>query len=239
MKKNNLLQYQNVVLKSLAHRIDDFYLAGGTALSLFYFQHRKSLDLDFFTHNFAQLRVKEIIGYLKKDLRTEVKLLRQNLNGPKVKVAIYNIYFTSRDTLKIDFVEDVLELIKAPNIVGGINILSLEDIYLRKVHAVAGSISTFDEIGREKFLGGRIEAKDFFDLYFLSHTFRPLSDFVGSYCNATIKEGLINWFNSFDRMDMMDGVLSLDTDKKIDFKKLEKHFKEEIDKIIERQLKKI
>jgi predicted nucleotidyltransferase len=236
MKKDKIQQYQHKVLKSLAGKIDDFKLAGGTALSLFYFQHRKSFDLDFFTANFKPLRVQEIVGYLKKDLRKEIKLVAQSLGKDRLKLAIYNIIFTVGDILKIDFVEDVLELIKRPKMVEGINILSLEDIYLRKIYAIAGTIDTFDEVGHKKFIGGRSEAKDFYDLYFLSHTFMALADFTDRYCNATIKEGLIRWFRSFDRLHLIEGLLSLDTNKRLDYKELERHFKKEIDKIIVKQV---
>ena len=236
MTKDKISRYQNTVLKTLANRIDDFYLVGGTALSLFYFQHRKSLDLDFFTRNFKYPRVKEIIEYLKMTLKIKVKIIAQSLEEGKVKIVVCNIHFGSRDALKIDFVEDTLDLIKRPRAVEGINVLSLEDIYLRKIYAATGMVRALDEIGRKEFAGGRQEAKDLYDLYFLSHTFMPVSNFADKYCNITIKEGLIRWFHTFDRMAMMDGILTLDINKKIDYKELEKHFKKEINKIVEKQL---
>ena len=58
---------QKKVLKKLSGKIDDFYLAGGTALSLFYFQHRLSVDLDFFApaKEFSFRRVEEIVAELE------------------------------------------------------------------------------------------------------------------------------------------------------------------------------
>ena len=53
--------YQEKVLKALEGKIDNFYLAGGTALSLFYFHHRQSDDLDFFTQEFNQDMINKII----------------------------------------------------------------------------------------------------------------------------------------------------------------------------------
>lgn len=236
MKKDRIVHHQNTVLKVFSHKLDDFYLVGGTALSLFYFQHRKSLDLDFFTRHFTYLRVKEIIGYLERTLKAKVKIIAQSLEEGKAKIVVCNIYFGPKDVLKIYFVEDVVDLIKRPKVMEGINILSLEDIYLRKIYAVTGVVRVLDEVGRKKFVGGRIDAKDFYDLYFLSHTFMPLSNFTDKYCNATIEEGLIRWFYTFDRMGMMDGILTLDINKKIDCKELENHFKKEIDKIVGKQL---
>ena len=40
------------VLNALAGNVDDHYLAGGTALSIAYFQHRESYDVDLFTKEF-------------------------------------------------------------------------------------------------------------------------------------------------------------------------------------------
>ena len=53
------------ILPKLADKIDDFYLAGGTALSMFYYQHRESFDLDFFTKSFSKERIFKIIDNLK------------------------------------------------------------------------------------------------------------------------------------------------------------------------------
>ena len=64
----------------------------------------------------------------------------------------------------------------------------------------------------------------------------PLSKFIDKYCDATMAEALIRWFRTYDRISIVDGLLSLDTDKKIDTKNIEKHFTKEIDKIIEEQI---
>jgi predicted nucleotidyltransferase component of viral defense system len=236
MDKNRFSGYQNEVLKALAGKIDDYYLAGGTALSVFYFQHRLSVDLDFFTQTFASGRVNGIIQLLRDSLGKRIKLAASVSGKGRAKMSVYNIYFTPQTALKVDFVEDVCPLIKRPRYVEGINILSLEDIYIRKLYALAGVVKTTDEAGREKFIGGRAEAKDFYDIYFLSHTFMPLSRFAQRYCDAAAKEALIRWFRTYDRMEMIDGILSLDAGDKSDYKIIDRHFKIEMDKLIERQL---
>jgi len=228
--------YQDRVLKKLAGRIDEFYLAGGTALSLFYFQHRLSVDLDFFTPSLMPMRVKEVVEYLENALSKRIELTGRDLKNKTAKILIYNIHFSRRDSLKIDFVEDALGLTKPTKTIEGIRILSLEDIYLRKLYAVCGAISSVDAVGRKETLGGRVEAKDFYDLYFLSCTFMSLFIFIEKYGNLVMIEGLIRWFRSYDRMAMMDGVLTLSANSGIDYKKIEAHFKKEIDKIIENQL---
>lgn len=236
MKIRKIRRYQDKVLKCLAGKMDEFYLSGGTALSLFYFQHRLSLDLDFFTSDFKPIRVKKVVDYLEKALSKKIELAGQNLSDKTVKVLIYTIHFSQKDTMKIDFVEDVMELIKPTKEVEGIRILSLEDIFLRKLYAVCGTVSSIDQIGRKKTLGGRIEAKDFYDLYFLSHTFMGIANFIEKYGNPMMIEGLVRWFRSYDRMEMMEGILTLETDKDKDYKKIEQHLKKEIDRLIENQL---
>jgi predicted nucleotidyltransferase component of viral defense system len=232
----NILKYQQDVLKALSGKVNDFYLAGGTALSLFYFQHRLSVDLDFFTHKFIYPEIARIVDDLSHVLKKKVEIKGQSLTDKTAKIVVYNIHFTNTTALKLDFVEDVVDLIKKTKVVDGINILSLEDIYLRKIYALVGMVRTLDEIGREKFIGGRVDAKDFYDVYFLSHTFMPLSRFVIKYCNSTIIEAVVKWFRTYDRMAMIDGVLTLDTNKAVDCRMVEKHFKKEIDKILEYEL---
>lgn len=236
MKKQAVIEHQEAVLGALSYRVDDFYLAGGTALSLFYFQHRLSIDLDFFTPCFSQKQIGEIIGYLSAHLKKDIKLTARNLEEKNAKVMVYYVYFSKMDTLKIDFVEDVFPLIKKTKNVEGIRILSLEDIYLRKIYAMVGILSNLDAVGRKSFVGGRAEAKDFYDLYFLSNTFMPLSQFTTKYGDAMIKEGLVRWFRTYDRMGLVDGILRLKTKRQIDCKNMEKHFSCEIDKILENQI---
>ena len=86
-----IITYQRKVLKMLSGRIDNFYLAGGTALSLFYFQHRLSVDLDFFTREFVNSDVLRITKYLKDVLKKEVRLVGRNLSEKTAKIAAYNI----------------------------------------------------------------------------------------------------------------------------------------------------
>ena len=234
MKK--IVKYQEQVLKALSGKVDDFYLAGGTALSLFYFRHRLSVDLDFFTRDFAYSGIKRIAGYLEDRLKKKVSLIGQTLEKKTAKMVVYNVHFTATDALKIDFVEDTVELLKQTKVMDGTRVLSLEDIYLRKLYALVGMVKVTDETGKDKFTGGRADAKDFYYTYFLSHTFMPLSRFVVKYCDRTVMEAIIRWFRTFDRMAMMDGVLALDTDKAADCRVIEKHFKKEVDKILEYEL---
>jgi len=223
------------ILKFFSGKTADFYLVGGTALSLFYFQHRISIDLDFFTQRFNFRKIDGIIESIKKSEKIKFETVEKIKEEGKLKVAVYNIVF-KKEKIKIDFVEDFAPLLKPLKIINEIPVASLEDIYLRKIFTVAGVGVETDITGRYKIIGGRKEAKDFYDLYFLSTTFMPLSQFTLKYCEKFISENLIRWFRTYDRFKIKSGLLDLKTNHKIDFQVMEKHFKKEIDKIIEREI---
>ena len=128
--------------------------------------------------------------------------------------------------------EDVYRLLKPLRLIDGIPLLRIEDVYFRKILTACGSIPTVDSIGRSVFIGGRQEAKDFFDLYFLSKTFKPLSSFVNEYCQQVQKESIIIWFRTYKRLEMKIGLTEIITDKNVSFPEMERHFKDEVERII-------
>lgn len=234
-----IIQWQEKILKVLANKAKGYCLGGGTALARIYFHHRQSYDLDFFTSDFSRKDIISIAEYLTKASGKEFKLIGEQQHKDKVCILIFSADLPGNEAIKIDFIEDYIERIKSPIQVEGIFVLSLEDIYLRKINAVAGVIKGVDEIGKVVSKGGRQEAKDFYDLYFLSHTFMNLSDFAFRYCNFTNQELLVHWFRTYPRMDIKVGLLDLIGAKEIDYKDMEKHFKAEIDKLLDRQIGKI
>ena len=220
----------------MSGKIDDFYLAGGTALSLYYFNHRVSVDLDFFTHDFKSSNVEEISEFISSGLKKKIKLISRLSEKNKAQVSVYTLDLGRGKSLKIDFIEDFIKFIKPLKLINGINILSLEDIYLRKLYAILGQSVIEDAIGRKISNGGRREAKDFYDLYCLSQVFMKLSDFAYKYGNPLIRESIIRWFRTYKRFDMKTGLLELGIKKTFDFSDIERHFKREIDKIIEEEV---
>ncbi|MBI5207233.1 MAG: nucleotidyl transferase AbiEii/AbiGii toxin family protein [Candidatus Firestonebacteria bacterium] len=232
----NIESIQKEILNVLANKINDFYLAGGTALSLFYFNHRKSDDLDFFTQEFSVKRIIEITNEINVITNKNIELINENLSETYAKVMVYSLEYDKDKFLKIDFIQDFFSLIKSTNNINGINILSQEDIYLRKIYAVSGFNKEIDKIGRKKFFGGRQEAKDLFDIYFLSYSFMGLADFIDKYCDQVLKEGIIRWFRTFNRLEMKIGLSEIKTDKMIEFRDIDKHFAGEINKILSREI---
>ena len=232
---NPIIKEISRVLKALTGKMDGYYLAGGTALSLFYFQHRESYDLDFFSKEFSKKRIEDIVKNLSADIDKKLSLIGEETKKDRAQVLVYS-YKVNEDTLKIDFVEDAYKLIKSPKIINGIPALEKEDIYLRKIFAACGSYAVINEIGNKEFKGGRQEAKDFFDLYFLSKTFMPLSKFAVEYCDPAQIESIVVWYRTYDRVAIKLGLLDIITDKKVDFQEMERHFRYEIDQMIEKGL---
>jgi predicted nucleotidyltransferase component of viral defense system len=231
-----IINFQNKVLKFLSKKIDDFYLCGGTALSLYYFNHRESLDLDFFTENFNKIRIFEVIRFLSDSLKKRIELIAEESRKNKIKILVYSIPINRKQSLKIDFVQDYLNCIKPLKLMNGVKVLSLEDIYIRKIYAITGTFQEIDSIGRRITKGGRQEPKDFYDLYCLSQIFMKLSDFSFRYGNQLVREAIIRWFRTYNRIDMKTGLLELKLKKNIDYSEIERHFKKEINKIIEKEV---
>lgn len=232
---NPIIEEMHRALKALSGKLEGYYLTGSTALSLFYFEHRESYDLDFFSKEFSKKRIEDIIKNLSVDINKKISLINEVAKKDRLQVLIYS-YTANNDTIKIDFVEDVYKLIKPPRIMSGIPVLEKEDIYLRKLYAACGSYATINEIGSKEFKGGRQESKDFFDLYFLSTTFMPLSKFAIKYCIPAQIESIVVWYRTYDRMAIKLGLLDIITDKKVDFQEMERHFRNEIDQMIEKEL---
>lgn len=221
------------VLPFLKDKTDDFYLAGGTALSMFYYQHRESFDLDFFTQEYSIERVRAVVQGLEHDSGWPVELWAEQNKEELVRIAVYQAHIGKDQNCKIDFVEDTTKLLNPLKRVDGINILSLEDIYLRKIYAVAGHIPAVNAVGQKVALGGRQEAKDLYDVFCLSTVTMPLSEFAGRHCDNTVREGIVRWYRTYDRMEMKTGLLDLATRTTPDYPLIEKHFKKEINAILE------
>jgi len=233
MKK--IVEIRDKVLKLLAGKLEGFYLAGGTALSLFYFQHRESFDLDFFTRDFSNKKIETIISVLS-GAGFRCQLIGEQPRDKAAKMSRYAIPIDDQRALKIDFIEDFYDLLEPLKSVDAVDVLSIPDIYFRKILAACGSIAKIDETGRTTFAGGRQDVKDFFDLYFLSQTYRRLSDFALRYCSFPQIESIIVWYRTYDRSFMKLGLKDIMTDKKVGFQEIERHFRLEIENIIKRTI---
>ncbi len=229
-----ILQYQKAVLKALAGKLGGFYLAGGTALSNYHFQHhRESYDLDLFTKEYTAGQVAAIVKWIEeKTGKNMSKVGGQDRKRPgTVRHSHYDLVIDPANALRIDFVEDPRDVLEPTLNVNGIPVLSLPDIYLRKIDAVAGVSGKEDRIGKRVTEGGRQTARDLFDLYHLSLRVEPLSSFAMKHCDDLQVEGLCNWFRSFNRMDMKIDLADIRTSKPVEFRDIDRYFSEEIERL--------
>ncbi|MBW1966337.1 MAG: nucleotidyl transferase AbiEii/AbiGii toxin family protein, partial [Deltaproteobacteria bacterium] len=106
-------------VKSLAPRVGDFYLAGGTALAL-QLRHRKSDDLDFFS---------------TRPFNTDVLL---------ATIQATRVFFTSQGTIhcevegiRVSFLYYEVPLIAAPAVWRGIKVAHWRDIGAEKIKTIS------------------------------------------------------------------------------------------------------
>ena len=231
-------RYENpkIILKALSDKINDFYLVGGTALSMYYFEHRESYDVDLFSQDLSFHRISDIVQALAKELERPIHLQNEYRGDEFSKYVSYQIQFSNKSICQLDFVADVHSLIGQLQKLDGVCIASKDDIYLRKIYAAGGAVVRKDDVGQTIVIGGRSEAKDFFDLYFLSKTYKPLSEFLKEYGTPVMNEGMIRWFKTFDRLSMKTGLADIITQHSIDFRKMEEHFHKEVNAILSQQI---
>lgn len=120
---------------------DDFYLVGGTGLSL-QIGHRISVDIDLFTRK--NFEAQQFLEHVEK----EYGFMLQYMHHNTLKGFIDNVF--------VDIIRHDYNFVKEPVICEGIKLLSKEDIAAMKVNAICGN-------------GTR--AKDFVDIYFLLKDF--------------------------------------------------------------------
>jgi hypothetical protein len=112
---------------SADERLKDYFLVGGTALSL-QLGHRKSIDLDLFTHH--PFDSNSLFNYLSNTYKNhEVK--------PVAKFA--NTLMVTMDKIKVDFIQHDYPLLYALKNHGALRMASMDDIAAMKVNAIVQS----------------------------------------------------------------------------------------------------
>ena len=147
---------------------NNFFLAGGTALSVFYLHHRTSIDLDLFT--IKKVPLDEIYLWITRTWPNESQRINQNE---------YILQMIIKD-IKVDVVHDPLSF-DEPR----------EKYYFDEKKSV--TIDSIRNIAAGKFttLVSRREAKDFVDFYFL-HKKIGAMNFEIVYQDAQKKEGMFD-----------------------------------------------
>ncbi|MDO9027911.1 MAG: nucleotidyl transferase AbiEii/AbiGii toxin family protein [Candidatus Roizmanbacteria bacterium] len=148
MGKIGFTPFQKIIFDKISQEKslrETFYFGGGTALSVFYFNHRYSIDLDFFSEKeFDKDIVIQFINSLSTELGTSVKMTKKEM------VMWFEIS-KEKKTLKIDFFNFPYPRIDKNLIYQGIDIDSPKDIGANKL----------------LLLNLSEEPKDYVDLYFI------------------------------------------------------------------------
>lgn len=224
------------ILKIFSRKTSSFALAGGTALELYHLHHRCSLDLDFFSPNYNFDEVEGLITDFKKLTGYKLKLESEFMAGGKAKVRFYTAKIVHANRpLKIDFVEDVIFKKPAIRHFDGVPVYSVENIYLQKITAVAGTSPIEDDIGRIIFEERR-EARDAYDIYVLSKKICPLHIFLKK-VSRPLQRGIAHWYQTFSRQDLKLSLLDLDIyDTNFDTKEMIVYLENEVKKFIKEEL---
>ncbi len=178
--------------------IPNTLLCGGTSLARFYLEHRISYDLDFF---------------VPTRFNPEALLLQLNVIGLEIKEPVIEI----RDQfcrqlagliviegmqVKIDFVEDIYEGMFDHVSINHARTEVIDGLYHRNIRTVSGMYLKDGSIQ-----GGRQTARDLFDLYVLSKSIEPLSQFmtrVNAHGTNIPVEGICKGILSMPWIDLID-----------------------------------
>lgn len=155
------------VLTAISERWPDFFLTGGSALGIFYLQHRLSYDMDFFT-------TKEDVEWhvLDNDMRAISQAIGAACTSVTVSPSFRRYELTRGDEREIvDFViERVPQIDEEKRRFGPVRVDTLREIMVNKICTLAG----------------RCEVKDLLDLYFLGKRGLHVKDHIDE---ARRKEG--------------------------------------------------
>ncbi len=213
MRRNitQIKKEQKRIVSLVTKKFRKYYLTGGTALS-FYFDHRFSEDLDFFSQGYQKEETAKIMEFISERTGFNYKLESEQDTPDLIPMRVYFLEIAKSGVLKIDFVQDFAENIN--KIKDGLH--SIEDIYYRKILAAIGEIPRKDLIGRA-IPSGRQSAKDLFDICYLSNHSKSVTDFFLEHFSYDKAERLIAWYKGFNRTDLklelLDLVPGIDTAK--------------------------
>lgn len=118
--------------------LEDFFLVGGTALSL-HIGHRTSIDIDLFSLN--SFDEKRILEYMEGEKGLQLNYLDKNTIKGQI------------DNVQVDMITHAYPLVQNLEVIEGVRLASIRDIAAMKLNSIAGN-------------GTRV--KDFIDIAFLS-----------------------------------------------------------------------
>jgi len=161
---------------SASPELSDFFLVGGTAVSL-HVGHRISVDLDFFS---------------QKDINTDsLKLLlssRYSIHNTITDVNTLSCIIKYKGTsIKVEFISYKYDLLRPVVNIDGINLLELDDLIPMKLSAISG----------------RGAKKDFYDIFFLFEKY-SIVQMLELYSQKYKSENVFHLIKSLTYFDIAD-----------------------------------
>ena len=151
MEQTILTNNQQTSLSEISkhdYLVENFYFTGGTVLSEFYYKHRLSEDLDFFTTN-DYIDDIQILKFIKTNKLKTKALEVEYTNSRYQKIIIFK--YKNQEPLKIDFAYFPLEHIGEFKKYKNIKFSSYQDIAVNKLNS----------------LSERKRGRDYLDLYYI------------------------------------------------------------------------
>jgi len=223
-----LYDIQEIVAKQVFETLEGVLLCGGTALARCYLQHRVSYDLDFFMNSRFDPQV--LLKQLNEDAGIQVEdVVIDHRDG--IAVQIHGMTRVNDFPLKISFIEDVYDGM-FPTVwkdMGSISVCTddLDGLMHRKLRTISGvglSVTGHPE-------GGRQAARDLFDIYVLSTSYKPVPQFIeeinkhgANFPAESYEVGVksLDWFTLLDDFDEMETIAPFAVDVKAIRKELER-----------------
>jgi hypothetical protein len=156
---------------------DNYYLVGGTALSL-QIGHRISYDIDLFTK--ANLEREAILDYAKMNLSDDYKIINNSST-------IFQL-FSERKKLKLDFVQFPYDLLDPLIEEEGIRLIDKNDLSAMKISATGTRGS---------------EAKDFYDIFCLLQ-YIPFEKMIDNFKKKFQTDDILHYLRSVMYFDDVD-----------------------------------
>jgi len=186
-----VVKAQKKMLQAIAEAHLPVYLSAGTAVAI-RLGHRYSEDLDFFTQRWSQALHRKLCKRVEQATTFSFRLLEERIKPRLAKVAAYEFSVVKGVAIKVEVIEDFDPLLKPVEPDG---IASMDDIYLRKIRAVIGWTGKPSSTG-QLVAGGRQDAKDLFDLWYLSTHYAPLHEWFPTHFTRQDYQRLTQWLQT-------------------------------------------
>jgi hypothetical protein len=183
---------------------NNFYLVGGTALSL-QIGHRISDDIDLFTKE--NLDKEAILDYTKRNLSDDYKIINNS--------AVILQLFSEREKLKLDFVKFPYDLLDPLITEEGIRLIDKNDLSAMKISATGTRGN---------------EAKDYYDIYCLLQ-YVPFEKMVDNFKRKYHTNDILQYLRSvmyFDDDDNKNWESLKPIKKRISRKEIEERLTKEV-----------